>query len=342
MAERTLLRRTAAITAVLVALPLWVALTPVWLAVSLIVDAFGRLWRFPTVRLNLFLIVYLCHEWVGIFSAAGLWVSGRFGTRMNLVVHRDIQGWWASSLLAWGRRLLNVHIELDDLSKLPEDRFIVLSRHASMVDALIPAAVVTGHLRRFVHYVLKRELRWDPSLDLFGTRLGNHFVARGADTEVEEAAINRLAAEAEPNAALVIFPEGTYASPRSRTRVLDSLRRRGELEVAERAEKLRTLLPPKPAGTLALFRGRPEADVVVVGHVGLEGVAQLRGLRRRLPLANPVRVKWWTYRRGELPTGDDSLTEWLAQRWEELDRWVSDGLDGFDGLEDRRPEIDPA
>jgi hypothetical protein len=93
-----------------------------------------------------------------------------------------------------------------------------------------------------------------------------------------------------------------------------------------RAEQLRALLPPKPAGTLALLGGRPEADVVVVGHVGLEGVAQLRGLRRRLPLTEPVVVRWWTHRRHELPADEAGLAAWLHHRWEELDHWVPSRL----------------
>ena len=121
---------------------------------------------------------------------------------------------------------------------------------------------------------------------------------------------------------LVIFPEGTYATTRTRRRVLDSLRRRGEHGLLERAERLRHLLPPKPAGTLAMLRGQPEADVVVLGHTGLEGVADVGGLLRNLPLRGPVRVRAWVHRRHELPSDEEALAAWLQDRWEELDRWV--------------------
>ena len=160
-------------------------------------------------------------------------------------------------------------------------------------------------------------------MDLFGGRLNNHFVARGADTDAEEAAIQQMAADAQPGSALVIFPEGTYATPATRQRILASLRKKGGDELIRRAESLTTLLPPKPAGTLALLRGRPEADVVIIGHVGLEGVAELKGLRSRLPLTRPVVVKWWTHQRSELPTSEEELVDWLSDRWAELDRWVT-------------------
>jgi len=322
VAERTILRRTISLTVAVVGLPLWLALTPVWFIVSVAFDVAGRLWRFPTLRLCAFTAVYLVHNWAGIIAAGWLWLTGSFGRRLDLESHRRVQAWWATSLLAWAGRLLGVRLDTGNQSGFPSQEFIVLSRHASMADAIIPASLIADRLQRFVHYALKRELRWDPSLDLFGSRLGNHFVARGNDTELEEAALERMAEEAQPGSALVIFPEGTYATPRTRDRVLESLRRLGDPVIVDRAERLQFLLPPKPAGTLALLRGRPEADVVVIGHVGLEGVAELRGLRRRLPLAEPVVVRWWTHTRAELPQSDAALTEWLGQRWLELDRWV--------------------
>lgn len=322
MAERSILRRVVTIGAVGLMLPLWTVLTPVWVVASVVVDVASRLPRLPTLRLCAFAAVYLIHEWVAVVAAAWLWLTGSFGRRLDMPAHRELQAWWATSLLRWAGRLLGVRLDLGDPATFPTSRFILLSRHASMVDAVIPIILVAGLVRRYVHYVVKRELRWDPALDVFGTRLGNHFVSRGRNTEAEEAAITELAAEARPDSALVIFPEGTYATPQSRQRVLRSLRRLGDAAVVDRAEALQALLPPKPAGTLALLRGRPEADIVVVGHVGLGGVAQLRGLRHRLPLSQPVVVRWWSHRRRELPATEEAQADWLAERWRELDRWV--------------------
>jgi 1-acyl-sn-glycerol-3-phosphate acyltransferase len=328
MGERTVFRRTISFGAVVLGIPLWIALAPIWVVVSIVVDLAAGLRRLPTVRLCGFLLVYLSYELVGMVSAAWLWLRGSAGRSLDVEKHRAIQGWWASGLLSWAGRLLGVQLDSDDPAKLPSGPFIVLSRHASMVDAVIPAAVITGRLRRYVHYVLKRELRWDPSIDVFGTRLGNYFVARGGKTEDEEAGIAELGRSALPDSALVIFPEGTYATPKNRERVLRSLKRLGDQSLVERAEALKALLPPKPAGTLALLGSQPTADVVVVGHVGLEGVAELAGLRKRLPLSNPVVVRWWVHRRSDLPTGEDGLTQWLADRWLELDRWVVETRSG--------------
>ena len=301
---------------------MWILASPLWLVISILADALSGLWRFPTVRLCIFAGLYMAHEWVGVFAAVWLWLTGRFGRQLNLTAHRGVQGWWATSLLRWARRLLGVRLQVANAMEIPDGNLVMLSRHASMVDAVIPIALVASKMQRFVHYALKRELRWDPNLDLFGTRLRNHFVARGNDTEAEEEALYQMALEAEPDSALVIFPEGTYATPSNRARVLRSLRRKGDPDVISQAERLQELLPPTPAGTLAMLRGQPEADVVVVGHVGLEGVAELRGLRKRLPLLEPVVVRWWTHARDELPRSESELTEWLGLRWLELDQWI--------------------
>ncbi len=323
MVDRTIPRRIISIGVVGIGLPLWIVLSPIWIVVSLLVDLLGRLWRLPTLRLCLFVGVYLVHEWIGILTAGWLWLTGSFGRNPKLATHRAVQSWWATSLYRWAGRLLNVRLDLADPATLPAGRFIMLSRHASMVDAVIPALLAVAAGDRYIHYVIKRELRWDPSLDLFGTRLGNHFVARGRNTEAERAAIAGLATDAEPDSVLVIFPEGTYATPQTRERVLRSLRGTGDPAVLARAESLEVLLPPKPAGTLALLRGQSDADVVIVGHVGLGGVAELRGLRRRLPLTEPVVVRWWSHRRDQLPTTEAAQADWLVERWAELDRWVA-------------------
>ena len=326
-----MIRRLISITVIAIALPVAIVTAPIWILLAAAADIVDRLWRFPTVRLGLFAMVYLTHQWAGVGWAGWLAVQERLGRRSKLLEYRETQSWWAASQLRAARRLLGVNFEIDDVNTFPDRSFVLLSRHASMVDAVLPIVLVTGHLQRYAHYVVKDELLWDPAINIYGTRLGNRFVGRGTRTEADLDGIANLADNAEPNSVMVIFPEGTYATPTSRKKVLGSLARKaesGELEqeVVEYAAKLDQLLPPKPAGTLKLVSRQPHADVVVLGHVGLEGVAELKGLRRRFPLTQPVVLRWWTYRRAELPTGDEKLEVWLRNRWVELDDWVAETL----------------
>jgi 1-acyl-sn-glycerol-3-phosphate acyltransferase len=322
-----LARRLLSIFTVLVALPLVLLLSPVLVIGGIVVDLAHGLRRLPTVRLGLFSVVYLIHSWIGLAAAGFLAlraaIVGRGWDRArSREPYRRVQAWWASSLLTWAGRLLGVRFVLPDLATLPTEPFILLSRHASMVDAALPAAIITSRLDRFAHYVLKAELRWEPNLDIFGHRLGNYFVARDRDGQAEAQAIAQFAAGALPDSVLVIFPEGTYSTPQTRQRVIASLDRRGENELVVYARSLDYLLPPKPAGTLALLDEQPTHDVVVLGHVGLEGVANLTGLRRRLPLEAPVVIEWWHHPRTELPAHDAGRIAWLNDRWRTLDAWV--------------------
>jgi 1-acyl-sn-glycerol-3-phosphate acyltransferase len=320
-------RRFLSIPAVVIALPLLLIAGPFLLIGAAIVDVAHGLRQLPTVRLGLFAVVYLVHEWVGLIAAVLLWVrqalvGRRWDRPTSTERYRRVQAWWTSSLLRWARRLVGIRYELPDPATLPAEPFILVSRHASMIDAVIPADVITNRLERFAHYVLKAELRWVPNLDLFGHRLGNYFVTRAGDGDAEAEAIARFATQALPHSALVIFPEGTYSTPTARKQVIASLERRGETHLADYARSLNYLLPPKPAGTLALLDQQPTLDVVVFGHVGLEGVAQLGGLRRRLPLQDPVVVEWWHHPRAELPDDDEGRIAWLNDRWRTLDAWV--------------------
>jgi len=329
------LRRLVSLTSVGIALPVAVITAPIWIPLTMAADLVSRLWRFPTLRLALFGVVYLVHQWVGVGRAVEISMASRLGRRNGLPAEREVQAWWATSLLQWANRLLGVDFEPVDLSDIPTGSFILLSRHASMVDAVLPIVLICGHLKRYAHYVLKDELLWDPVINIFGKRLGNQFVGRGSRTEADLDGIARLAAGALPDSALVIFPEGTYATPRNRARVLASLERKagsGELgsDVVAYAEKLDHLLPPKPAGTLALLSHRPDADVVILGHVGLEDMADLQGFRRRLPLRRPVTVRYQVHPRSELPADPQGREEWLRQQWVELDRWIDSVSHGRD------------
>ncbi len=324
-------RRLVTVLAVLVLLPLALAAAPLWVPVAVVVDLAQGLRRLPSVRLGAMAVVYLAHEWICLALALGLTVRDAVFTALGNrpdepTGWRRVEGWWISSLLVWARRLLAIRFELPRPPTFPDGGFVLFSRHASMADAVLPVwllAGLQGRRPRAVHYVLKRELRFDPTLDIYGRRLDNHFISRrGADSDAETASLNAMARRVRPSAALVIFPEGTYATPGRRRRIRGSLERRGSAELVQLADELRHLLPPKPAGALALLAGQPSFDVVVLGHVGLEGVSELRGLRRRLPLAEPVTVRWWHHRRADLPTGEAELIAWLNDRWRTLDRWI--------------------
>lgn len=318
----TLKRRLITIPAALVLLPIFVVLAPAALIVGSLWDFYGKRRGQPTARLWAFGTVWLLYEWAAIFVAVILWIASLFAAERVYPAYRFMEGWWAAGLLRWARRILAVNLVVQDLSTMPAGQLIVASRHSSPVDAIIPAWLFARALGRPVHYVIKRELRWMPSIDIYGTKLGNHFVTRGGNTHAEVTAITELALRAERDAALVIFPEGTYSTEPVRQRVRVSLQRRGETSLLELAHELNYLLPPKIAGFEAFCAAAPEATLVVMGHTGLEGVAELSSLRHTLPLTHDVLLRWWVTETKDRPVDPCGREAWLHSEWLKLDAWL--------------------
>jgi hypothetical protein len=104
------------------------------------------------------------------------------------------------------------------------------------------------------------------------------------------------------------------------------LRDAGRDELAARAEALRHLLPPRPGGALALLAAAPRADVVFVGHTGLEQFASLRAIHRSVPFGDPVRVWLWRVPHDRIPTGEDDRLRWLYDQWQRLDASIDTRL----------------
>ena len=163
---------------------------------------------------------------------------------------------------------LDLDIEgADALGTAPTDGpLIVLCRHASMVDTLVPAKLLFDRGYR-VRYVLKDELLWDPALDIIGHRLPNCFVDRSStDKAAELDAIGAFAAGAGPGEALVIFPGHPVVTGSGTGRSSGFGR---TTAAAERAERLTsTLLPGRPAPWRS--RRAPRRRRLIVSHTGLE------------------------------------------------------------------------
>ena len=130
--------------------------------------------------------------------------------------------------------------------------------------------MIFGNQGLEVRYVLKEDLQWDINIDLVGHRMGHVFVDRTPENlEDELAPIRELGQRIDDDSTGVIFPEGTFFSEKRKARAVASLRKINDHH-ADIAAELQYLLPPRPAGTLALFEGAPDADIIMFGHVGFE------------------------------------------------------------------------
>ena len=312
-----------------------VALLPALVVVAALVSLVlpGR-WR--ALRLLCFALVYLALQVAGQAVAAVLWVAGGFGRRLGeeafRAAHYTALRLALDVLMRVARRLFALRLVTDGESWSPLDdgvpgstnAMVVLSRHAGPGDSLLLVHTLMDrdHLRR-PRIVLKDVLQLDPMVDVFLNRLPNHFVGAGPGAgERSEAAIADLARGLGEEDALLIFPEGANFTPRRRFSAIQRLRDRGLLRAVRRAEAMRHVLPPRPAGVVAALGAAPHADVVFVAHTGLEHLSTLRDLWRGLPMDKTLHLRWWFVPASEVPRGEEAQTDWLYTWWERIDGWI--------------------
>ena len=305
--------------AVFAAAVLLTVLLPVWLPLLAAVDLVRGRWRLPTARLFAFGFCWAWLEVAGVTVAAALWVTGQ---RRRARAHYALQRWWAARLMSALSLTTGIRVDAADAACLAPGPAVMLCRHASLADSLLSAWVITSKARMNPRYVLKRELLFDPCLDIVGNRLPNHFLDRAAtDGTAELAALGALGAGLEDDQVAVIFPEGTRTSPAKRERALTKIGER-DPERAGRLAGLQHLLPPRPAGSQALVEGCPAADVIIAWHVGFDGLHDFGGILRHLA-RRPTPVQFHARRiaREDVPTGA-AFTRWLDDIWLQSDAAV--------------------
>lgn len=298
-------------------------LVPVWLPIAVVADAIRLRVRLPLVRLLSFAVCWSWIEIAGVVRSAWLWCTRR---AMSEAANYRLMAWWSGALMGALRITIGIDPRVEGVEAIQAGDAIVLCRHASLADSLLSGWVFSAVAGVGPRYVLKRELLFDPCLDIVGQRVPNHFLDRGAaDSSGELEALRRLGATVGPGSVGVIFAEGTRANDNKRRRALDKIAER-DPQRASRMAGLRRLLPPRPAGSRAILEGAPTADVVLAWHTGFDGLDTFSGMLERLskPLP-PVRFVVRRVARGDVPAGDE-FARWLDDRWIEMDAEVDRAL----------------
>jgi 1-acyl-sn-glycerol-3-phosphate acyltransferase len=229
---------------------------------------------------------------------------------------------WLGSHFRAMRRIFGLRFDVDGAELLGAGPLVVLMRHASTVDTLLPETFVSIAHDSWPRYVLKRELLNLPTIDIGRRWVPTVFVRRGLGTaDVEVGRLRALTCELRPDEPLIIYPEGTLFSAQKLARAQRVIAER-QPAVAELAAQLRHVLPPKVAGPCALLQAVPDADVVVFGHHGLDNFEYPRDMWRGDLVGSTVHVKIWRYPASAVPRDEAQLAQWLYERWLELDAWI--------------------
>ena len=297
---------------------------PLWALVTMAVDAVRGRWRFPISRLIGFATCWAWLETIGLVLALFLFFTGR---GRSVPAHYALQTWWCRSLIQALGFTVGLQITVEGAENVGAGPFVAFCRHASLADSIMSSWVVASHVGLRPRFVLKKELKMDPCLDILGHRLPNYFVDRESSNVAGELqGIEQMAAGLGVKDCAVIFPEGSRASAKKRVRALEKLRERAP-ERAEILSGLKYLIPPKPAGANALLSAVPEANVLTMWHSGFDGLDTFSGILRHLGRAKAnVHVRVEEISRASIPSGD-AFVSWLDAKWVEMDIAVQHQLE---------------
>jgi 1-acyl-sn-glycerol-3-phosphate acyltransferase len=338
--HRTVLRRLITIPFFFAVAVAYLALSPVLLAAALAIDlALGT--RFSYSRTATMAGAYLVLEVCGTLGGAGAWVLWHLAPRATAADFMRwsfrLEEWYLGSLYRSLERIFGMRTVIEGADLVRPGPVMIFARHVSTADTFLPVVALYRPPGFTVRFVMKAELLWVPCFDVLGGRLPNCYVTRGTgDRGRQVGLMQELLTGLGPDEGLVIFPEGTRSTPEKRRSILERARREGDEELARRVLALDHLLPMRTAGPLGLLARDGTSDVVLLGHVGLEGGGSLFELVRGTLVGSTVRVRFWRYPRAQVPSDPVACAAWLDERWGDMDRWIADQL-ASPAMADARP-----
>ena len=325
--DHRLARRVIIAPIVLITTFVGVLLSPLIVAGAALSDVIRRRSRWERTRLVMLILGALIIETLGMIMSLVLWPVTGFGflgnERWRWHLHRRLMGWYTRGLLALITKVIGTNIIWKDNADLSDGPVVVVARHTSFFDAVIPGAVLSQRNQLLAYHVVTHGLRYSPCIDIVGHRLPAQFIKRSpGEGSSELASIEAIGRQLDQRSGAIIFPEGTFRSSERFERVIQRIRRR-KPELADRAEKLSHVLPPRANGTYALLQGAPDADVVVCTNTGLESFGSIKDIINKPYTDRPVVIETWRINRSEIPDDPDDFNEWLFDQFVVIDNWVT-------------------
>lgn len=320
-------RRLKTIPPILIGFLLVTALLPLLVLGALLIDLFRAITSrkpFMALRLVAFLWIYLTADTAALLAMFALWLASGFGRNRERMADSTwhLQQFWVRVLLGSVKLLFGVRIVDEGAECLRPGPVIVLIRHASIVDNLLPSALVAARERIRLRYIIKRELLSEPCLDVGGQRLPNYFVRRDTGEQIERQRIGELARGMGSEDGLLLYPEGTRFTAERRQRALEKIAER-DPQRAARLEPIEYLLPPKVGGLLAVLGEAPQADVVLMVHQGFDGLRLISDIWDGALVNREINVRFTRITSDQIPSDREQKVEWLDELWLEADRWVA-------------------
>lgn len=311
----------------LVTVPLFLALTlALTVLAPLLAVAALLLTPIPATRGALpttgFILGYLWCETAGIIRAFAILIRHR-DHEAFLRANFDLQCWWARTLTVIGKRLFRLQYHATGEEALLGPAAIMLPRHTSIADTVLPMTYYAIPQQIRLRYVLKQELLVDPCLDIVGNRLPNYFVDRhGQDSDGARRGVVNMMTNLAPFEGALIYPEGTrYSAARH---VALTTRYQSSPDMLEQLERWPYLLPPRLGGTLAMLSANPGRDLIFLAHTGFEGSTHFSNLINGSWIGAQIRLKFWRVPFHDIPASPDAQRDFLFSQWDQMNAAVEE------------------
>jgi hypothetical protein len=306
-----------------------IAVSPALLVLAGLIDLLLPGNALRTLRLVAFCASYLVFEAIGITWMFVLWVASGFGltirTERMQALHYGFMKWQLKQVNGAARAFFRLRIFIEDRPQPAPGPVLVFSRHAGPGNSLMLVGTLMIGYKRRPRIVMLAKLQWDPLYDMLGNRLPNRFIRHDRKRrDLYVNAIADLAGGMGDRDAFVLFPEGHDFTTGLRLRAIAHLRKKGFRGQAEKAERMRNVLPPRHGGTMAAIAAAPEADVVFVAHTVLEDIGTFGDLWSRIPFPGPIGSRYWRIPPGEVPRGEQEQIDWLYAWWARIDTWIGE------------------
>ncbi|MGW7414884.1 hypothetical protein [Streptomyces sp. NPDC054863] len=208
----------------------------------------------------------------------------------------------------------------------PDRPVVLLLRHAGPLNFQLAALLACHRLDRGLLSVGRSLPGRDPAVGLLVRRLRVDLIRwnRSGPARAMRVLIHH-ARDMGPGDVLAYFPEGANMTAAGRRRTLAAMDDR-DPERACWARQLRHVLPPVSAGAARVLSQAAEADVLVVGHTGLEdlvgGVVDI-GCPPPLVDERRIHLTWWHTPAEDVPREPAEAAAWLDGQWAAMDQWIA-------------------
>ncbi len=277
----------------------------------------------PLLRFHVYIFSVLLIQCLGLMLLQLSWFYGLpMSDERRMQLNLNIEIFFIPKTIALAEIIYGMNIEMEDVDCVSPGPVLLFSRHASILDTIMPIKLLGQSHGMGMRIVQKAELLWNPVVDVASYRMPRAFVKRGTGNAERQAQhMQHLLKGITDNQALVVFPEGSRFSPEKQEKIISKLSQNNPI-AAERARQLGNVLPVRPAGACALISARPDIDVVFLAHTGLEGANRLEDFVGGALYKQKVRIKFWRVPAAEIPENEQERIDWLHNEWGKVDSWI--------------------